>query len=203
MKRAKPLSERFAEQTLPEPNTGCLLWTGAVSGFGYGVIGSGGRGGQTIKAHRLAWEMAHGAVPDGLCVLHKCDTPACVNASHLFLGTRQANVDDMMAKGRHRVGVRHSGDRHWTKLKPERVARGDRAGPRAHPESYSGANHWTRRFPGRVRRGEASHTSKLTDADVVEIRAMRAAGAKLVAIAERFGISQSHASAIAKGKARI
>ena len=56
------------------------------------------------RAHRYSWEIHKGPIPDGLFVLHRCDVPACVNPSHLFLGNNQENVDDMMNKGRHVSG---------------------------------------------------------------------------------------------------
>jgi len=59
--------------------------------------------GRQMGAHRRAWEQVHGPVPDGLYVCHKCDNPRCINVEHLFLGTPQANVDDMVAKGRRRA----------------------------------------------------------------------------------------------------
>jgi hypothetical protein len=56
-------------------------------------------------AHRIAWAIANGAIPEDLWVLHKCDTPACVNPGHLWLGTRQDNIDDMIKKGRQNRGT--------------------------------------------------------------------------------------------------
>ena len=75
----------------------CWLWTGYRLD-GYGRFGR--RDGDIVYAHRFAWEEAFGAVPTGLCVLHRCDTPACVRPSHLFLGTKAENTRDMIAKGR-------------------------------------------------------------------------------------------------------
>jgi hypothetical protein len=75
----------------------CWLWVGASDGGGYGMIGLDGK---MAKAHRLSWIMSNGPIPEGQWVLHHCDTPACVRPDHLFLGDRQANMDDMVAKGR-------------------------------------------------------------------------------------------------------
>jgi len=66
----------------------------------YGSIRVGGRKGKTVKLHRLAWEEAFGPIPDGMSVCHTCDVPACCNPAHLFLGSQQDNVTDMMNKGR-------------------------------------------------------------------------------------------------------
>jgi hypothetical protein len=96
-----PFKERFESKLCPEPMTGCLLWTAAGDKNGYGLIHDGEH--KQVKAHRAAWTFEHGPIPDGMCVLHKCDTPECCNVQHLFLGTNQENTADKMAKGRHRV----------------------------------------------------------------------------------------------------
>jgi predicted DNA-binding protein (UPF0251 family) len=67
------------------------------------------------KAHRVAWELAYGPIPEGMCVLHRCDRTTCVRPEHLFLGTQQDNIADMNAKGRHRV---QAGADHWTQRRP-------------------------------------------------------------------------------------
>jgi|SRR5215469_7495180 len=143
---ARPLrsvEERFAESYIPEPNTGCFLWTRQVDKNGYGdfivrkiPLGDGRYQKERIKAHRLAWELHRGSVPDEMDVCHSCDITSCVNPDHLFLGTAADNSADMVAK--------------------ERQARGESLG-----------------------------RSKLTEADVLAIRASSETQAKL---AERYGV---------------
>jgi hypothetical protein len=90
--------------------TGCWIWqrTRDHGGDGYGRLSF--MGGQLVSAHRLAWELTHGPIPDGLEVLHTCDTPPCINPDHLFLGTQLDNIADKVTK-RRQVGPR--GDRMW------------------------------------------------------------------------------------------
>lgn len=77
--------------------SGCIEWTGGTNHDGYGEVWAGRT---KWRAHRLAWTLAHGAIPPGLSVLHSCDNPRCANAKHMFLGTQADNMADCAAKGR-------------------------------------------------------------------------------------------------------
>lgn len=101
--RGRSLQERLDALSIPEPNSGCLLWTGTAWKDGYGVIRIDDK---MVRAHRLVWSRAHGPIPDGLVVCHKCDVRACINLDHLWLGTHQDNVRDRVKKGRN--GPRNS-----------------------------------------------------------------------------------------------
>jgi hypothetical protein len=163
------LQKRFDAKYVPEPNTGCWLWTASCLPSGYGEIKIDGK---VMRAHRASYELHHGPIPVGLCVLHKCDTPPCVNPAHLFLGTHH-DMRDMPSKGR-RLAAR--GDSHWTRAKPEIMATGD--------------SHWTRAKPGMVRRGEKHARARLTEANISYIRDMR--GIKTVKdLATELGVSKS------------
>lgn len=97
---ARPtVQQRFEDKFVPDPNSGCWLWTASVGGGGYGKFGGKGRTPQ--DAHRASWQMYRGEIPAGLMVLHRCDVRCCVNPNHLFLGTAKENTHDMMAKGRY------------------------------------------------------------------------------------------------------
>lgn len=86
----------------------CREWRGTRDRHGYGIIKiRSGNDAKTKRAHRVAWELINGAIPDGMYVLHRCDNPPCCNPTHLFLGTHADNMDDMKAKGRQASGEHH------------------------------------------------------------------------------------------------
>lgn len=94
-----PLADRFWKKV--NKVDGCWEWLGAKTAFGYGLIGDYvGSKLKMLKAHRLSWSFSCGEIPGGMCVLHKCDNPGCVNPDHLFLGTYKDNVNDCVNKGR-------------------------------------------------------------------------------------------------------
>ena len=80
----------------------CWLWTAYVHPIGYGVYS------HATRAHRLAWYLTHGPIPPGMWVLHRCDNKRCCNPAHLFLGTRQDNIDDAVRKQRMCWGERRA-----------------------------------------------------------------------------------------------
>lgn len=82
--------------------TPCWTWTLAKNRSGYGIFKSNAIGGRGL-AHRLAYELEVGPIPEGMVVCHRCDNPPCCNPDHLFLGTRADNNRDMASKGRHRL----------------------------------------------------------------------------------------------------
>lgn len=155
---------RFAGDYMPEPTTGCWLWTAGLQKYGYGGFSMRAR---TYPAHRISWLMHRGAIGDKF-VLHKCDTPACVNPEHLFLGTQADNIRDMDRKGRgRRLGV-------------------------------AGARNGARLYPERLSRGEKRYNAVLTDALVREIRLAADAGEGPASIGRRLHLDRNHVSHVIK-----
>lgn len=102
---ARRIERRFWDRA-PLAPSGCREWSGRRNSKGYGRLFVDGR---RWLAHRHAWVLANGPIPDGMFVLHRCDNPPCCEPSHLFLGTLADNNADRDRKGHH---VSLSGERH-------------------------------------------------------------------------------------------
>lgn len=149
-----------------EKGTACWRWIGSLSSCGYGKISLRGI---VYGAHRVAYFLATGAQPEELSVCHKCDNPCCVNPNHLWLGTARDNALDMLAKNR------------------GNAPKGDRTGPRLHPEC--------------MKRGEDHYRAKLTEADVLEIRRSYSQHeATQQTLADRYNLHQADISNIVRRK---
>lgn len=141
---------RLLASVLRDSGSGCWVWQKYRNRRGYGCMTM--RASLSFLAHRVSYTLFRDAVPSGMMVCHHCDNPPCCNPSHLFVGTRQDNMDDMKRKGRSPAGT-------------------------------------------------ASPNSKLTDADVMEIRRRYEAGERTEDIATRFNIKARNVSWVATGKA--
>jgi hypothetical protein len=91
-----PLAQRLKMYVSPT-DTGCWEWNGGRNSKGYGRIKIDGK---RVSVHRVVYELLVGPIPDGMFVCHTCDNPCCCNPDHLFIGTNQDNVNDMVSKGR-------------------------------------------------------------------------------------------------------
>jgi len=167
-KQKLSVAERFWSKVSKAPHPkGCWVWTANKVRRGYGHFSPQSR--TTQKAHRFSYVLAYGPIPDGLCVCHKCDNPACVNPDHLWAGTQKENMQDCAKKGRC-----------MAQTHPERVASGDRNGTRTKPENYP--------------RSEDRYNAKITNAGADEMRAEYASGlVTLQQIADKYGVCRSTA----------
>jgi len=115
-KGARPVGflVRFFQRFKKGQNDECWPWTGCRDARGYGKIsiGTKGKNRKLWLAHRVAYIIHFGSLPEDREVCHKCDNPPCVNPNHFFLGTHQDNFDDAANKNRLRFGSSH----HNTKL---------------------------------------------------------------------------------------
>lgn len=115
-------------------------------GYGFFTINS-----LNLRTNRVAYFLHNNIDPKDNFVCHSCDNPSCINPSHLFLGTPNDNVQDMVKKGRQ--------------------AKGDNNGVYTHPEKRGyGLRNGAYTKPGQVRKGDLHGMSKLTSEDVLAIR---------------------------------
>lgn len=148
---------------------GCWTWTGATARHGYGIFNVRG----TLKmAHRVAFAMATGRQPGkNELVLHSCDNPPCVRASHLRAGSHSENMDDRQTRDR-----TARGERHVSRTKPEVLMRGD--------------SHYAKTEPERLARGEGHGMTSLTEAQVREIRQRYAGGWSARVLAKEYSVDR-------------
>lgn len=90
---------RFWSRIQSAPDFHCWEWQGRKAPAGYGRFGA-------MMAHRVAYELIKGPIPEGLLIRHKCDNPPCCNPRHLIIGTHKQNTQDAVERGRHAVGAR-------------------------------------------------------------------------------------------------
>jgi hypothetical protein len=104
LRRQQPLDERFWKKVQIRSKEECWLWKGSTNQDGYGAFWVQDR----LKlAHRIAWILTNGPIPEGLNVLHKCDVRTCCNPGHYFLGTHGDNCRDRTKKKRTASGEYH------------------------------------------------------------------------------------------------
>jgi hypothetical protein len=142
----------------------CWEWQSVCGEDGYGQFWFRS---DFVRAHRFAYQITHGEIGDGMLICHTCDNPKCVRPEHLFQGTPAENSADMARKGR-----AASGDRHVSRLYPERLMQGDR-----------------------------HYGAKLTQSQVDDIRRRFAAGGETQAgLAREYGVSRSAVYLIVSNK---
>lgn len=110
----KPFIERFWSK-IKITNT-CWIWTGARHDYGYGLTNFFQ---YQLYTHKVSWQLTYGEIPKGKLVCHKCDNPPCVRPTHLFIGSPKDNIQDMIKKGRNRIGEKVV----QAKLSPNQVRR--------------------------------------------------------------------------------
>lgn len=197
--------ERFWSRVAIGGPDDCWEWQGTRTPQEYGAFSVNGI---SYVAHRVSWMLANGADPGSFVVRHRCDNPPCVNPSHLLTGTNLENIHDKLERGRQAVGERFS----FAKLTAAAVreirlaaSRGEKHADIAIRFGVCEATiqHVARRrtwkhvddgiaYQPRDRRGEQRGNSKLTEDDVLAIRAALAIGETHESLATRFQVSRSN-----------
>jgi len=202
--------ERFYAKISKIPTErGCLEWmAGLRNGYGHFNIRK-----QFVYAHRFAWELVNGPIPDGMYACHACDNKKCCNPAHIFIGTPTENAHDRDSKGRTATNPNPGESNGNSRLTAEQVR--EIRSPK-YADWYDGdiaaefgvsrrivcdilsRRSW-RHLDGngnapiqdRQPKGERVKSAKLTDDTVKEIRSGKFAGWTHLAIAEHFGVSGS------------
>lgn len=214
-RRKQPVREAFEARYVIEGE--CWIWTGSFSGRAkseYGTLqldkwprkdGSYGR--HRMSAHRLAWELYRGPIPEGALVCHRCDNRACVNPDHLFIGTPKQNSEDMVAKRRHCHGERTHNARLTEKTAKQIL---EMPGRLVDIAAHFGVSYdcvydikrrvtWRHIVPDRLahnpstdwfNRGSSHRGSVLTEAEIPLIRARAESGESYAKIASDYGVTR-------------
>lgn len=138
------IAGRFNAKVIQRGPGECWPWAAATNLGGYGIFQINGK---PYGAHRVAYIIKNGDIPEPMCVCHTCDNPPCCNPAHLWLGTMTDNRADCVRKGR-----QAKGDGHWTRLYPD-----------MHPRlagEQCGAAVWSAAVVRQVRRLAADHISQ-------------------------------------------
>lgn len=161
---------KFLSKISKSDETGCWMWSAGKTGQGYGAFSIDGK---NRPAHRVSYELFKGPIPEGLFVCHDCDTPACVNPDHLFLGTHQDNMDDRSKKGR----------------------------TPALPDTHSNVE-WNLKRVLNMPKGSENHATRYSDEQVLEIHRLRATGLGPKPISESLGVKEMFVQDVIYGRAR-
>lgn len=205
------VEERFSTKYIPEPNSGCWIWTASIYPTGYGQMMM--PTGRPERAHRVSFKIYKGRIPKKLDVMHSCDLRCCVNPDHLSIGTRKQNMEDAVRRNRTARGFALP----QTKLSPEqakdiladaRVFR-EISADYGVTESYISVlktrnNIHTGGRPSPLRRGEKHGLARLTNKQASKIRKLYDSGKRnQPELAWQFGVAQQVISNIVRNKTYV